>query len=283
MGMARVAGVALTAIGVMMALTSCDSKSDGGGQVVAAVKDEKPLMEMTLSEKCEAEFRRVVASTNNTSATNKAVYDILGDVLKLPEDEVLPLLERFLDIANTASLEPITSYPVEYTPARHIQVRRDRWFERMFEGIVMQVFYLSMKHKKDPYDNWDKFFAFFEKGTNELAMVDRCQLVFDKEAIAARRKNRAFFWGNCPELTPSQMKNAYLRDLGEHLLRWIHLVRDMHIGHLDRHPTAEQKARIFKRFDELEEFIRPFTKRKNAIGSDPNAANLRRFRAFPET
>ena len=60
-------------------------------------------------------------------------------------------------------------------------------------------------------------------------------------------------------------------------------MRDMHIGHLDRHPTAEQKARIFKRFDELEEFIRPFTKRKNAIGSDPNAANLRRFRAFPET
>lgn len=259
----EVAGVVLAAIGAMMVLTSCDSKSEGGKQASAAVKNDNPLKGMTLSEKCEAEFRRVVASTNDTSATHKAVYDILGDVLKLPEDEVLPLLERFLDIANAAPLEPITSYPVEYAPARHIQVRRDRWFERMFEGIVMQVFYFSMKFKKDPYDNWDKFFVFFEKGTNELAMVDRCQLVFDKEAIAARRKNKSFYLGCCPELTPSGMKNEYLRGLGEYLLRWIHVVRDMHIGHLDRHPTAEQKACLFKRFDELEEFIRPFTKRRD--------------------
>ena len=259
----KVAVVVAVVIAVMSATTSCDSKSGSDNQRKVAVNAEKRPEKMSLSEKCEAEFRRVVASTNDTSATHKAVYDILGDVLKLPEDEVLPLLERFLDIANAAPLEPITSYPVEYAPARHIQVRRDRWFERMFEGIVMQVFYFSMKFKKDPYDNWDKFFVFFEKGTNELAMVDRCQLVFDKKAIAARMKNKSFYLGYCPELTPSGMKNEYLRGLGEYLLRWIHVVRDMHIGHLDRHPTAEQKARIFKRFDELEEFIRPFTKRRD--------------------
>lgn len=247
-------------IAVMSATTSCDSKSGGGNQNKATVNAEKRPEKMSLPEKCEAEFRQVINSINSTNVAcdaQKAVYDILGVVLQLPEDEALPLLDKFFDIANAASLEPITAYPVEYKDARPIHVRRERWFENMFIGVVSQVLHVSMRLKKDPYDNWDKFFAFFEKGTNELAMVARCRLEFDREAIAARRKSsRCMTY--CPELYPNGERNNYLCNLSDDLLRWIHVVRDMDIKYHDRQPTSEQKDRIFRRFRELEESIRPF-------------------------
>ena len=256
----KVVIVVAVVIAVMSATTSCDSKSGSDNQRKAAVNAEKRPEKMSLPEKCEAEFRQVINSINSTNVAfdaQKAVYDILGDVLQLPEDEALPLLDKFFDIANAASLEPIIAYPVEYKDARPIHVRRERWFENMFVGVVSQVLHVSMRLKKDPYDNWDKFFAFFEKGTNELAMVARCRLEFDREAIAARRKSsRCMTY--CPELYPNAERRDYLRDLGGDLLQWIHVVRDMDIKYHDRQPTAEQKERIFHRFRELEESIRPF-------------------------
>jgi len=256
-------GFVALVIAVMSATTSCDNKIGSGEQNEAADNAEKRPAKISLPEKCEAEFRQVINSINSTNVAfdaQKAVYDILGDVLLLPEDEALTLLDRLLDIANAASLEPITAYPVEYKDARPIHVRRERWFENMFVGVVHQVFHLSMRLKPDPYDNWDKLFSFFEKGTNELAMVARCRLEFDREAIAARRKGN-FCGTYCPELYPNGERNNYLGNLGGDLLRWIHIVRDMDIKYHDRQPTAEQKDRIFQRFRELEESIRPFRER----------------------
>lgn len=238
-GTINITGVLSVWFVIALTMASCDSRKDGGEDVALANVEEpanESNKELSRAEMFEAEFRRVMytnysaVSIKNSIEACRATCNILDEVAKLSADESLPLLDKFMDMTLEASLDPVTNYPSQYKYSRPIHVTRRAWFEKMF-FIARETFYASMKLRRDPYEDWDKLFAFFGKFTNEVAMVRSCPPIYNEEKI------------------------DYLLDIKGAFSTYVHVVRDLDLKHHKTMPTESQKAEIFRRFDELEKYV----------------------------
>ena len=236
-GIIEVTGIASACFVVALTTASCDSRRDGEQVALANVEEsaKESKKELSRAEMFEADFRRAMDSTNSTAnrafLNNMAVCKILDEVVKLSNDEAAPILERFLDTATTTSLEPITDFPSKYEDARRIYWAREGWFKKRF-SVIRDTFYTYMKVKEDPFEDWDRLFAFFEMCTNEFTIVSRCQPKFDGP------------------------KREYLLEFKDNYFKtFVHVVRDIDLKHHKTKPTEKQRAEIFRRFEELEKYV----------------------------
>ena len=152
-GTTRMLSVALAAIAAMSTMTSCDGKSNG--------------KEMTLVEKYEAAFQSILDSTNSWSICLDDLDKLKGEVLQLPNDEGLQMMERFIDMAIAAQPPPVGHADPWYR-----YNRRNAWFDKMY-WVFRSLFFTSHNRQKDPYEGWDKLFVFLGKYTNEIASLER--------------------------------------------------------------------------------------------------------------
>ena len=224
----------------VLTTASCDGRRVGDEQIAPAADKEsvkEPKKKLSRAEMFEAEFRHVIDNTyssisiKNAMASSRAAGKILNEVIKLPKDESKQILESFLDMTLADSPEPIVNFPSKYDEARRIYWTREAWFQKRFH-VICDTFYTYMKVKEDPYEDWDRLCVFFEKCTNEFAMVSRCQ----------------------PK--SSGPKREYLLEFKDNYFKtFVHVVRDMDLKYHKAKPTEKQKAEIFRRFEELEEYV----------------------------
>ena len=237
-GTINVVGIASACFVIALTTASCDGRRIGNEQPAPAeaVEPAKEYKnESSRAEMFEADFRRAMDSTNSPAnrafLNNMSVGKILDEVMKLPNDQAVPILERFLDITTETSLEPITNFPSKYDEARRLYWAREEWFKKRFY-VICDTFYTYMKVKDDPFEDWHRLFAFFEKCTNEFTIVSRCQPKFDGP------------------------KREYLLEFKDNYFKtFVHVVRDMDFKHHRAKPTEKQKAEIFRRFEELEKYV----------------------------
>lgn len=256
----RIAGVASACLILALAMTSCDGGGNGKEDptpLECGSRSAQPTNELSQADLFEKEFQQVLNTTyNSVSIVNameacRAVCNILDGVARLPNDESMPILERFLDMSLCASLDPIVDFPSTYGSARHVFWEREKWFEKMFY-VVRQTFYASIQTREDPFKDWNKFFALFGKFTNEFAMVDRCQP------------------------TQSGPKREYMLELKDNFNTYVHQVRDIDIKHHKSKPTDLQKAEIIRRFEELEHYVETLVPPRNLLDEQRRAAEERK-------
>ena len=235
----NLAGVLPVCFVIAVATASCDRRIGDDEQVMstsAEAQNKESKKKLSRGEMLEDEFRRIMDTTysevtiKNSMAACRATGQIEDEVAKLPVDEAVPLLDRFMDMTLEASLAPVTNYPSQYKYSRPIHIARIAWFDKMFY-IASQTFYASMELRADPYEDWEKLFAFFGKFTNEVAMVSRCQPIHNDK------------------------KTDYLLNIKDNFKMYVHQVRDIAIKHHKTKPTEKQKAEIFRRFEELEKYV----------------------------
>ena len=166
-GTTRTLSVVLAAIAAMSTMTSCDSKSDGGKQASATVAAEERPKEMTVAEKYEAAFQSVLDGTNSWSVYLGELGKLEDEVLQMPNDEGLQMMERFIDMAIAAQPPPVGHADPWYR-----YNRRGAWCDKMY-WVFQSVFFASRDRQKDPYEGWDKLFVFLGKYTNEIASLER--------------------------------------------------------------------------------------------------------------
>ena len=227
-------------LAVATAMTSCGSDVRNGD--IALSLSAKA---MSCAKIYEVEYRRVIDDTNRSERlVSKEVARICSEVCQLPRCEALSLLEGFQDMAIMANPPPVD----DSRPAWYRYDARRMWFERMYY-VFCEPFYASLRLRENPFDDWEKLFAFFGKYTDEIEAVEK-----------SMPKTSSIECG-----VSTAVKGRYLRSLKEELEVRIRFLRnrcpplrdDEIMGAFKQRPTNEQKVELRRRFDEILEYTAP--------------------------
>ena len=202
---------------VLSALFTACSKREEPVAEVAPVETER---ELSQAEKYEAEFKRLVVSSNMTvRATEMSVNKLCREIDRLPDkQEALRLFDRLGELAIEQQVTETNLY------------FRQNWFQQLWY-VTLDAFGFAQLHRQESFKDWDRLFRFFKKYTDEISEV---------EAKYAKTKGSKEY--------------VYLRGIKGDLLLAIHVMRDFGFPHMTQGLTEEQKADILRRFDELQKY-----------------------------
>lgn len=239
----RTLSITLAAIAAMLT-TSCDGKREDGKQASAAVEAEVRPKEMTPAEKYEAAFQSVLSSTNSWGVYLNELGKLKDEVLQLPNNEGLQMMERFIDIAIAAQPPP-----VGHDNPRDRYNPRYAWFDKMY-WVFQSVFFTSRNRQKEPYEDWDKLFVFLGKYTNEIASLERS--LRTKENMVTRRYMR-------------DLKCRFGIIVDQHGRRWLRT--DPLTFKVP--PTEKQRTALLGRFEEFKKYTDYMSTRQPYTFSTP--------------
>jgi len=256
----KVVGVVAVIVAAGIGITSCDGKNGCVEQGTIAVNAEATLKNISLSERFEASFQMVMDSTNDWCVCLGDLVKLEDEVFQLPHDEALQTMEGFIDMAIAAQPPPVPS--ADELPWRYrgnMYNRRDMWFYKMF-WVFREVFYVSRKKQRDPYEGWDKLFMFLGKYTNEIASLER-SLRKRENQVTRHYMNR--LKGTLGTMIEQSCKRP--------------LRSDPEVAVFKIPPTTEQQAALLVRFEEFKKYTdykstrRPYTFSNPPYTIDPLA------------
>lgn len=237
--MIKVVGLGATVASLFLAATSCDDgnkwcKNDNGFDASArptgsavAVEAQK---ELTHVERLEAECRRLVAEAGRirggTRGAWKASCSLCNEICKLPNEEALPLLDRMMEMAIE---QPVTNANRSAILGKH---------EDLFR-IVLCSFIASQELRANSFEEWDTFFRFFKKYTDEITVAKRRIKELDQPQTNSYYKYKRF---------------RHLQDLQLYVENLVHNARTVFSDTLSKGLTEEQKSDILRRLDEVEKY-----------------------------
>ena len=214
----------LACICAMTVMTACDKGGDGHGiPAVVTAKDT-----LSRDETYDAMFNLIVSGVYrdpDSRTTLKAIGDLCDEICKLPKEDALALLDRFVFKAINAKV-PYEDYRL-----------REVWFEQLFD-VVYVAFTDAQSLQKESFEHWDVLFRFFAKCNCEITSV--------QESLPSTDSS-------CWKQSDLD-KGRYLYGIKEKYKVWIHVIRDIYFAKLNDGLTGEQKADILRRFDELERY-----------------------------
>ena len=223
---------------IAIATTSCGKgdyteKKDGsvnvsGANTTNAVVVIEASRKLTQVERLEAECRRLVVEPERKLGGKEellAISELCKEIRNLPKEEALPLLDRWIEMA--------IDHPLTYANYSTNAKLSERFFH-----IAFFSFMASQSMCPNPYDHWDKMFCFFSKYTNEITAVEK-----DIKKHGCLQTSRSYL---------------YLHDLQLCTENWVYMITTVYRDILlDRRLTAEQKADIIRRLDEVKKCTVP--------------------------
>ena len=241
--MSRLICQVVSCLCMALAVTSCGNGGDTGAEVgngkaegkkatnaVVAVEEPEKLTQV---ERLEAECRRLVVEperNQNGKDTLLAINELCKEIRKLPKEEALPLLDRWIEMAIE---QPLTY--ANYSTSAKLPER--------FFLIAFFSFMASQSMRSDTYGHWDKMFRFFAKYTDEITVEERRIKDLDQLQTNLHQKYKHF---------------RYLHDLQLCTENWVYMITTVYRDILlDRGLTEEQKADILHRLDEVKKYTVP--------------------------
>ena len=194
----------------------------------AVVPAERPHMP-TQEERFVVEFKHLVLlkrARTGEKSTREVINELGNEVCRLPKEEALPLLDRWLDMAIS---QQVTE--TEYNS-------RVAWYAQLFY-VVYNAFCSAQDLQKECFERWDKLFSFFAKYTDEIASVKKTLPATDW---------KYWSWKDIE-------KGTYLSRICSDFKTWVHVMRDFYFPELSKGLTQEQKDDILHRFDELKKYM----------------------------
>jgi len=194
----------------------------------AVVPAERPHMP-TQEERFVVEFKHLVLlkrARTGEKSTREVINELGNEVCRLPKEEALPLLDRWLDMAIS---QQVTE--TEYNS-------RVAWYAQLFY-VVYNAFCSAQDLQKEYFERWDKLFSFFAKYTDEIASVKKTLPATDW---------KYWSWKDIE-------KGTYLSRICSDFKTWVHVMRDFYFPELSKGLTEEQKADVLHRFDELKKYM----------------------------
>lgn len=207
-------------------------KAEGEKATNAVVAVEAPE-KLTQVERLEAECRRLVVEperNQNGKDVLLAINELCKEIRKLPKEEALPLLDRWIEMAIE---QPLTY--ANYSTSAKLP-------ERFFH-IAFFSFMTSQSMRSDTYGHWDKMFRFFAKYTDEITAEERHIKELDTLPTNLHYKYKHF---------------RYLHDLQLCTENWVYMITTVYRDILlDRGLTEEQRSDILHRLEEVKKYTVP--------------------------
>jgi len=199
------------------------------------------------------EFERLVASTNlSPTETWSKSGALCEEIAKLPKAESLPLLDLFLKMAIDRNIAET-----------NLTLRQVR-FEQLFH-ITRASFCFSQGLRKESFSDWDQLFKFFKKVTDEIATVEQDLSRSERDGWRCHDARR----------------RDYLHKLKGDFKVWVHVIQDLHFPSLGEGLTTEQKADVIRRFNELQQYMKPLPREEfRVITVSEEEKRNARFRKF---
>ena len=198
-------------------------------EICVAVKNGPSVIEMSQDERYNAEFDRLVVSSNLTVvATERQTGVLCEEISKLPDREyALRLYDRFLDMAIAQEVTETNLY------------FRAVWYEQLFY-VGSEAFYRGQSMRKDSFERWKRFFSFLEKYTDEIVTVERGIQKGGSRYLSAE------------SFRSDIEKRDYLLKFRGRLEGEIQRFRKCTFPALSEGLTEEQKADVMRRLDEIQ-------------------------------
>ena len=203
--MSRLICQVVSCLCMVLAVTSCGNGGDVGAEVGngkaegekatnALVAVEAPE-KLTQIERLEAECRRLVVEperNQNGKDVLLAINELCKEIRKLPKEEALPLLDRWIEMAIK---QPLTY--ANYSTSAKLP-------ERFFH-IAFFSFMTSQSMRSDTYGHWDKMFRFFAKYTDEITAEEwtaKLRAIVDESGAGpfTNETEKARVWIKCDTL-----------------------------------------------------------------------------------
>jgi hypothetical protein len=154
------------------------------------------------------------------------------------------LCRKILDLSDVNKALGLLDHFIKLTIAQEINLleanRRQNCYAKQWDDI-MTAFLCAQSRQNNDFKYWDNIFAFWDKCTREIVVLEQLILNNDSEEeekykIVKEIKN----------------KRRYLKSFKGELKTWVRVMRDFYFPNMSKNYTTEQKDNILRRFKEVE-------------------------------
>jgi hypothetical protein len=154
------------------------------------------------------------------------------------------LCRKILDLSDVNKALGLLDHFIKLTIAQEINLleanRRQNCYAKQWDDI-MTAFLCAQSRQNNDFKYWDKIFAFWDKCTREIVVLEQLILNNDSEKeekykIVKEIKN----------------KRRYLKSFKGELKTWVRVMRDFYFPNMSKNYTTEQKDDLLRRFKEVE-------------------------------